>query len=123
MLDLDAREGCTLHASAVEVDEGVIAIVGRSGQGKSTLAAMLCAAGAKLITDDALRVVADDDGVCCFSGTSTLRLRPGAADLARAFAPGTAHSTADGRIGVDAEPPSLERLPLVGVLLPIPSPT
>jgi hypothetical protein len=46
-----------LHASAVEVDGRALAIIGPSGMGKSTLAALLCAAGAALVADDVLRVV------------------------------------------------------------------
>ena len=50
-----AAEGLlSLHASAVEVEGSALAIVGHSGGGKSTLAALLCAAGGRLVTDDAL---------------------------------------------------------------------
>lgn len=41
-----------LHASAVEVCGGAVLLSGRSGQGKSTLAAMLVARGHRLIADD-----------------------------------------------------------------------
>ena len=36
---LSRRESLVLHASAILTPEGVIAFVGKSGQGKSTLAA------------------------------------------------------------------------------------
>jgi hypothetical protein len=45
-----------LHASAVQVDGGVAALVGKSGQGKSTLAAALEAQGAQIHSDDLLAV-------------------------------------------------------------------
>lgn len=47
-----------LHASAVEVDGVAIVFAGESGSGKSTLAASFCAAGARLLSDDA--VLLDD---------------------------------------------------------------
>ena len=43
-----------LHASAVDVGGQAIVFVGRSGQGKSTLAAAFVARGAKLLADDAV---------------------------------------------------------------------
>lgn len=50
-----------LHATAVLTDHGVIAFLGNSGDGKSTLAALLVRHGCKLVTDDML-VLARDDG-------------------------------------------------------------
>lgn len=49
------------HASAVQVDDQVIAVLGKSGQGKSTLAASFAAQGYPLLTDDCL-VVRWDEG-------------------------------------------------------------
>ena len=54
-----------------------LAIVGSPGAGKSTLAALLCAAGARLVADDALRVDATDSGAVCFPGSRGLRLEAG----------------------------------------------
>lgn len=108
-----------LHASAVEVEAGALAIVGLSGMGKSTLAAMLCAAGAGLVTDDVLRV--DPDRCLVYRGGSELRLRPRAAGLARhARMRRAPYRTADGRAA--ATPPTAvrEELPLVGVIIPRP---
>ena len=50
------RGEAVLHASAVEDDDGVVAFVGYSGMGKSTMATLLCAEGAALVTDDVLRL-------------------------------------------------------------------
>ncbi|MFZ0662837.1 MAG: hypothetical protein WAM66_09105 [Acidobacteriaceae bacterium] len=49
------------HASAVLVGDRVIAVLGQSGQGKSTLAAWFAAQGFPLLTDDCL-VVRWDEG-------------------------------------------------------------
>lgn len=48
------------HASAVQVGERVIAVLGKSGQGKSTLAASFAAEGYPLLTDDCLVVRWDE---------------------------------------------------------------
>ena len=47
---------CVLHASAVEHKGRGFGLVGHSGWGKSTTAARLCIAGARLITDDVLAI-------------------------------------------------------------------
>lgn len=44
------------HGSAIELDGRVRVLLGRSGQGKSTLAAWLCAHGATLFADDAVAI-------------------------------------------------------------------
>jgi hypothetical protein len=53
-LILSRREPLVLHASAVLTSRGAIAFVGRSGQGKSTLAASFGQIGCPLISDDYL---------------------------------------------------------------------
>jgi len=53
-----------LHATAVVVDGGAFAFLGRSGRGKSTLAASFVKAGYRVLTDDLLRLQ-DIDGVLC----------------------------------------------------------
>lgn len=53
-LVLSRRESLVLHASAILTPEGVIAFVGKSGQGKSTLAASFAQSGFRLISDDYL---------------------------------------------------------------------
>lgn len=49
------------HASAVQIEDRVIAILGQSGQGKSTLASWFASQGHPLLTDDCL-VVRWDEG-------------------------------------------------------------
>lgn len=49
---LNLRGEPVLHASAVAVGDDAVAFLGASGMGKSTLATLLCSAGAHLVTDD-----------------------------------------------------------------------
>jgi hypothetical protein len=53
-LVLSRRERMVLHASAVLADGGAIGFAGRSGRGKSTLAASLAREGWPLLSDDCL---------------------------------------------------------------------
>ncbi len=53
-LVLSRRESLVLHASAILTPQGVIAFVGKSGQGKSTLAACFGQSGFRLLSDDYL---------------------------------------------------------------------
>jgi hypothetical protein len=66
-----------LHASAVEVDGRVLAFVGSTGTGKSTLAAALTARGARLVCDDAM-VIIDGDVPRVLTWDGPLRLAPAA---------------------------------------------
>lgn len=50
------RGETSLHASAVARDGRALAFLGRSGDGKSTLAAHLCQHGFDLVADDVLRI-------------------------------------------------------------------
>ena len=106
-----------LHASAVETGNLAIAFAGDSGMGKSTLAALLCANGARFITDDLLRLQPDGKDFCCFTGTGQIRLRKGAAALAGNF-PATAHETTpDGRIAVTMDG-NQSMVPLGAIIIP-----
>ena len=64
-----------IHASAVMLANGaVVAFVGDSGQGKSTLAASLVTSGATLLTDDCLLVEASPNSVSVVPSYKGLRL-------------------------------------------------
>ena len=89
-----------LHASAVATPAGAIAFLGSVNSGKSTLAALCCAAGARLVTDDLLRLAPDSGGFRCLPGPDQVRLRPAAAAVASHFRPTAVGRTADGRIEV-----------------------
>jgi hypothetical protein len=113
---LTAEGQLVLHASAVELGGSALAIAGPSGTGKSTLAALLCAAGARLVSDDTLLVEARDGGAVCFPGSSCLRLRSKVATLAAGIEGAEVHETADGRTAVF--PPSVVSSPLeLGVVV------
>ncbi|MGI9557517.1 MAG: hypothetical protein ACR2N5_06210, partial [Solirubrobacterales bacterium] len=109
-----------MHASAVETAGEVLAIIGASGAGKTTTAALMCAAGARLVSDDALRIAAGEPNHC-YAGTNTLRLRPAAAELADSIAGATLTETVDGRIGATPLRSAESGLPLRAFLLPQPS--
>ncbi len=70
-----------LHASAVSVAGGVICLVGDSGAGKSSLAALLAADGHALLADDAVRLVPGAAGVTVHAAYPSLRLWPEATGL------------------------------------------
>ncbi len=110
-----------LHASAVEVEGSAVAFAGPSRCGKSTLAALLCASGAGLVTDDNLPLSVDGDGVRCDGGAVELRLRPAAAQLVERFptAPKT-RRTVDERLAVAPLLRHSPKPPLAAIFLPLP---
>jgi hypothetical protein len=96
-----ALEGrLVLHASAVGWAGRAIAIAAPSGGGKSTLACLLCGAGASLVADDVLRCDLADGRPICYPGTRSIRLRSGAASLAGNVTGGRVSPTSDGRTAV-----------------------
>ncbi len=111
-----------LHASAVQAGEFTLAFVGNSGMGKSTLAALFCANGARFVTDDVLRLDFEGDDVNCFAGTPELRLRPSGADLVSHFPEALCRVTVDQRkaicLGSD-----LKKSRLNAIIIPRPSRT
>ena len=72
-----------LHASAVELPgQGVIALLGLAGAGKSTTCAALCDRGGVAVCDDSLGVRMEGSKVRVFPGYPSLRVWP---DSARAL--------------------------------------
>ena len=110
-----------LHASAVDLGGSALAFLGPSGVGKSTVAALMCAHGARIVSDDLLRVVVEDGRAWCFAGATTLRLRSHAAELSASFPPESVRRTFDGRVGLAAPRTPHDRLPLSALVVPHPS--
>jgi len=123
---LAGRGLCVLHGSAVEVAGRALGFVGMSGQGKSTMAAMFCLAGASLVTDDVLPLEFEpaDNGsetVLCLRSGSELRLRSKAASLVDRFpSDSSVRVTPDERHAVAPSRTGFDRIPLGAIILPRP---
>lgn len=80
---LHQRGELTLHASAFVIDGEAVALTGRSGKGKSTLAAALVRRGHQLLSDDITVVRRSADGkLLAVPGSPHLRLHvPAALEL------------------------------------------
>lgn len=106
-----------LCGGAVEVADRAIAVAGPPGAGTSTLTAWLCAAGARLVTDDVLRV--DPDGTCHRGGLE-VRLRDHAQPLAAGVAQSRrrARRTVDGRHTVRPLATQSAQVGLGAILIP-----
>ena len=78
---LHLRGWLVLHASAVDVNGGAVAILGDAGRGKSTTAAALAAHGHRLVADDVVAIPPDgpDAPVTTIPGFPQLKLWPDAA--------------------------------------------
>jgi hypothetical protein len=112
-----------LHASAVHVEDSTAALAGDSGMGKSTITALLCRAGATLISDDLLRIDIEKDDIVCFEGTSRIRLRESAGEIAALFPAGASSVTADERLAISVEGAHGSPFSLDAVVIPKPSKT
>lgn len=118
---LKLRHALVLHAGAVVVDGRALAFVGASGMGKSTLTAALCRDGHGLITDDVLRVERGGDRPpFVHPGSSEVRLRPAARELADSAPAAVVRATADGRISVVPSARTNRPLALAAVVVPLP---
>lgn len=123
---LFVRTRPVLHASAVELDGSALAFVGNSGQGKSTMAALMCAGGARLITDDVLNVDLDANSAYARLGATELRLRKGADELASLFADedrANWRTSADQRQVLRLADDALDAAALKAIVIPLPDRT
>lgn len=121
---LSLRGSCVLHASAVEVDGSAIAFVADSGGGKSTMAGLLCADGAALVTDDVLVVDGLGSRPTVRLGATELRLRKGADTLVERFlAAPERRTSADDRQVLQPPGVAADGLGLEALVLPVPDRT
>jgi hypothetical protein len=119
---LTLRGATVLHASAVAMEGVALGFVGQSGRGKSTVAALMCLAGAELVTDDVL-VVDPGPPVTCIGSARELRLRAAAAHLADAQPERPSRTTVDERRTFAPRPAPPGPLPLAAIVIPSPSRT
>jgi HprK-related kinase B len=71
-------QGCSMvHASAVVRNGEAVAIIGQSGQGKSSVAVRLLEQGFDFLTNDRLLVQAHDDGIVAYGIPKLPRVNPG----------------------------------------------
>jgi hypothetical protein len=84
---LRLRDTLCLHASAVSVDGGVIAFMGRSGAGKSTTAAAFAERGHGIVSDDLVPLSDGADGWLAVPAYPRLRLWPSSVDLIASISP------------------------------------
>lgn len=117
---LTLRGHTVLHASAVLLNGRSMAFVGQSGRGKSTVAALMCVAGARLVTDDLLAVDPGPPAIC-IGGASELRLREKAAEIALMGSASSSRETADDRLAFAPEAAEPAPVPLAAIVIPGPS--
>jgi hypothetical protein len=80
---LHQRQILTLHASAVQLQDGAIAFVGSKKMGKSTTAAAFAARGYATVCDDVLAVRTNNGGFSVSPGEQISKLWPSAVPVTR----------------------------------------
>lgn len=106
-LVLNLRGGEAVHASAVLVENGVIAFLGPTGAGKSTLAGMFFHAGLPPLSDDCLALVEREGGFNAVPAYPGLRLWKDALDCLFGDGgehPPVAHYSKKRRVRLDRNP-------------------
>lgn len=118
---LTMRGATVLHASAVQMGESALAFVGRAGMGKSTMATIMCAGGAAIITDDVLNLDLSTSPPACHLGATETRLRKAADELADRFDDRpTSRVTGDQRDALRLRAATDDQLPLRAIVIPVP---
>jgi hypothetical protein len=119
---LTLRGFAVLHGSAVRWDTRTIVFAGYSGAGKTTMAALCCAAGAELVTDDVVALQAHGEHVASVGLGHEIRLRDAAAGIANLFPDPKPprRVTADGRLAIQPPTARSETNVISAVVLPRP---
>lgn len=107
-----------LHAGAARCEGRTLAFAGHSGAGKSTLLAALCAEGARVLVDDALRIETRKAELWGYAGASELRLRPRSLPLAQRVPGATLRPKADARYGLLVPQAGVDSTRVDAVLIP-----
>jgi hypothetical protein len=111
-----------LHASAVHIRGRSLAFVGASGMGKSTMATLMCAGGATMLTDDIARIDVNGAHAMVSPGAVESRLRPAAMPLTELFSmPRVVRATSDGRGAMALPGWTNGPVALDAVVVPLPS--
>jgi hypothetical protein len=69
------QRGLVLHGSCVEFGGHAFVLLARSGGGKSSVGALMCSAGAALVSEDICKFTYGSDGIRVESGVHEIRLR------------------------------------------------
>jgi hypothetical protein len=110
-----------LHASAVHARGRGLAFVGASGMGKSTMATLMCAGGATMLTDDIARIEFDGAHAVLSPGAVESRLRSAAVPLTELFDIPVMRVTSDGRSAMSLPGWTNGPVALDAVVVPLPS--
>ena len=107
-----------LHAGAVVVDGGVVAVAAREGGGKSTLVTQLLLHGARFFCDDVLVLERDGGGrVVAHPGPPLLNLPPVLPDGTDAADVGRVLADIDGERWVAVADPAVDAAPILAIVL------
>jgi hypothetical protein len=122
---LSLAGAAVFHASAVSLpnpaDPGAsqaVAVFGGTGAGKSTLAALLVAGGARFLTDDVLRVSTEGEPASVVGGCIELRLRRDVAAIVGLLPKVPVRQTPDQRLAIALGDGHLGRVPLGLLVFP-----
>ena len=120
---LTLRGFAVLHGSTVRSGNLTFVFAGCSGIGKSTVAALCCAAGARFVADDVVALQQGPEGIASAGLGTELRLRPQAFHLAELFRPRLTlqRLTADGRLAIRPPRAPKEHNVISAVFLPRPT--